>query len=293
MTWPTDDLLTSALDEDSDLVAGAGQGRDQIYQAVLKLKEIIGAVTEGATIWHSANDSTLVKTDQVNVLDEDLIVEASRDSRSYVIVRSHPGRDNEPNGFQIQKSDGTIVGGIYSTPEEDENGNAIFISLSSNIRAGRRIEMAGNCQNLTLSENDIKYGSSSLLPSGAQLFGMMSITPPSPSLSAAGTSEKTTTEIVSSNGLVSMDIEKPKESSIQPMEANIRTSDESPTFRVRMKLQTPYPHCNYFVTAQAIPHEGSIVHGYSIEENAQDTLVEFPVSELEIDRVKIMIQAFD
>lgn len=53
MAWPTDDLTTTHLDSETDLVAAA---RTEIIAAVNKIKAILAEVPAGKKVWHEDND---------------------------------------------------------------------------------------------------------------------------------------------------------------------------------------------------------------------------------------------
>jgi len=53
MTWPSDDLTNTHLDQSTD---DASQARAELNSLLLKVKAILAEVTAGATVWHSSND---------------------------------------------------------------------------------------------------------------------------------------------------------------------------------------------------------------------------------------------
>jgi hypothetical protein len=55
MTWPTDDLTTTHLDNGTD---DPSQARAEILAGIQKLQAVLDEVNAGATVWHSGNDGS-------------------------------------------------------------------------------------------------------------------------------------------------------------------------------------------------------------------------------------------
>lgn len=53
MAWPVDTLTTTHLDQNTDSPL---QARSELYAAVQMLKSVLAEVTDGATVWSTAND---------------------------------------------------------------------------------------------------------------------------------------------------------------------------------------------------------------------------------------------
>jgi len=62
-TWPsTTALATTALDADTDTTTGASGARAQLYNAVVRLNAVLGAVNSGATVYTSSNPPPAVSS---------------------------------------------------------------------------------------------------------------------------------------------------------------------------------------------------------------------------------------
>jgi hypothetical protein len=74
MGWPIDDLTTEHLDQDTDALT---QARVELFNAVNKLKELLGEVPDGATLWHSGNSGDIALKSTANTFTQDQTVNST------------------------------------------------------------------------------------------------------------------------------------------------------------------------------------------------------------------------
>jgi hypothetical protein len=144
--WPsnTSKPLTN-LDADGDTVTGAGGGRDQIYQALLAVNDMLAAIDTGATPYTDSNPPPVVagiESCQVNT--NGTIINATPGLAT--ATASWSGTNNHYCSFSHDL--GTNLYNVVITLENTTTGNVPLASLAFKSASGFAVRTYTNNQNV-------------------------------------------------------------------------------------------------------------------------------------------------